>query len=215
MAYDDRLLGRGIYDVGEIAFLVRRSPSEISTWASPTKAGDDALLLPRERRLFTFWDLVTAAVTARLLRREVKLARVRYARNYLREEFGVDWPLAHAASLHRLASVGPSVYLQKPDGWVDASEGGQLPFAEVVEPLIHRLDFSVDGMASAWRPVDGVVINPRVQAGTPCVEGTRVATHLLAQLVDAGEDVGDIADDYDLDPALVAEALAFERNLAA
>jgi uncharacterized protein (DUF433 family) len=215
MADDDRLLGRGIYDVAEVARLVRRSVDEVARWALP--AGNrDALMFPRDKRLLSFYDLVTAFVTSELRGRDVPLPKIRDARRYLASRYDVAWPLAHAASLKLLASVGKDVYFDAGSHWVDASQGGQGAFQEIVVPLVQRLEFDDDsGMASLWHPAPGVLVNPRVQAGAPCVDGTRVSTELLADLAAAGEAPDDIARDYALDPAVVHEALAFERGLAA
>ena len=213
-ANDERLLGRGIYDAAEVARLVRRPADDVVRWAVP--AGDrDALLFPRERRLLSFYDLVTAVVVSEFRRRGVPLTKIRDARRHLAREFAVDWPFAHAVGLEALASVGSDVYLLGGSGWEDASRGGQTALQQVVGPLLHRLEFDHERMATLWRPVDGVVVDPRVQAGAPCVEGTRIATQLVAELHEAGEAPEDIAHDYGLDLAAVRLALSYERDLVA
>ncbi len=208
------LIGRGIYDSDEIARLAGVSPRDVSRWAgSPSHGG--GLLFPADRRLFTFWDLVTARVTATLLQRRVPLANIRDARNHLKSAVDTDWPLAHYGVLNRIANVGRSVYFDDGDGqWLDATLGGQAPLAVVVEPLLRRLEFDAAGLASLWRPRDGVVLQPTVQAGTPCVEGTRISTRLLADLAAQGEDVADLADDYELTRELVRQAIEYEAELA-
>lgn len=211
--HDTTLLGRGIYDAAEVARLVRRSVDEVAGWAAATR-NQDALLIPRHGRLLSFYDLVTACVVAELRRRDIPLRKIRDSRRTLAAHFAVDWPLAYAASLNGLATLGSDVYALV-DQWIDAGRGGQSAIQEIVEPLLHRLDFGADGMASLWRPAPGVVVNPLVQAGAPCVSGTRISTEFLAGLVDAGETVDDIARDYSLDPEDVANAVSFERALVA
>jgi uncharacterized protein (DUF433 family) len=212
--HEAHLLDRGIYDVAEVARLVRRSVAEVSGWAVANSTGD-ALLLPRDRRLMSFYDLVTAVVVAELRQRGVPLHNIREARRHLGQRFPMDWPLAHVAGLNRLASVGRDVYVAEGNEWLDAGRGGQAAFKAVVTPLLKRLEFDTDGMAAIWRPARGVVVNPRVQAGAPCVEGTRLSTEFLADLAEAGEDPGDIARDYDIKPGVLTRALAYERALAA
>ena len=74
-------------------------------------------------------------------------------------------------------------------------------------------------MASIWRPHPGVWISPAVQAGTPCVEGTRVPSHLLASVLDPGEpdewDLIEVCNDYRLTAQQVRAALDYELALAA
>jgi uncharacterized protein (DUF433 family) len=213
---DDQLLGRGIYDLGEVARLVHRTADEVEGWAKP--AGSyGPLLIARERRLFSFYDLVTAVVTAELRARSVPLPRIRRARDYLAIDAKVDWPLAHYASLGRLANVGSDVFVRDwDDEWIDAGRGGQRAFPAVIKPLLHHLRFDApNGMASSWNPSSSVVVDPRVQAGAPCVKGTRVPTEMLADLLAAGESPEDLARDYGLPPRAVRAALDFEHSLAA
>jgi uncharacterized protein (DUF433 family) len=210
---DPRLLGRGIYDVAEVARLVRRTADEVAGWAAATHERD-ALLFPRQDRLLSFYDLVTAHVVAEFRDRGVPLVKLRDARQTLARLFDVDWPLAHAATFNGLATVGSDVFVLAEE-WIDAGRGGQAALQEVVEPLLHRLDFDAESMAATWRPVRGVLLDPAVQAGAPCIEGTRIATELVAELVDAGEDVADVADDYGVAPDLVRAAVEFEHGLAA
>ncbi len=215
MVQNVRLLGRGIYDYDELARLAGVSLRNVSRWASsPTHGG--GLLFPVDRRLFTFWDLVTARVTAMLLKRHVPLANVRAARDHLRGSVDTDWPLAHYAALSRIANVGRNVYVNGvgEGEWLDATLGGQAPLNVVVEPLLHRLEFDAGGLAALWRPREGIVLRPTVQAGAPCVEGTRISTRLLADLAEQGEDVADLAEDYELPPDLVQRAIDYEVDLA-
>jgi uncharacterized protein (DUF433 family) len=207
-------LGRGIYDVGEIARLARRSPGDVVRWSRATQH-DDALLLPTDGRLFGFHDLVTALVVGELRDHGADLAGIRRAHRYLRGRFQSQWPFAHEAVIPALAVAGRDVYVGEDDDWLDAGRGGQRPFAEVIGPLLERLQFGADQLAIAWRPADAVLVNPAVQAGAPCVQGTRITTRHLATLVLVGESPEDIAADYDLDLASVVDALAYEQSLAA
>lgn len=54
---------------------------------------------------------------------------------------------------------------------------------------------------------------PQVQAGTPCIEATRVPTSTVHGLVRAGEAQDDIAFDLDLEIEQVEAALRFEAAL--
>jgi uncharacterized protein (DUF433 family) len=210
------LIGRGIYDSDEIARLTGVPVRDVSRWASAPEHGG-GLLFPVDRRLFTFWDLITVRVTATLLGRKVPLSHIRDARDHLTTKVDSDWPLAHFAVLSRIANVGRSVYVGDGDDgedWFDATLGGQLPLDVVVEPLLQRLKFENHKLATEWSPREGIVLRPTVGAGTPCVEGTRIPTALLADLAAQGESVVDLADDYELTPDVVRRAIAYETDPA-
>ena len=89
---------------------------------------------------------------------------------HLAEVLGTGRPLAHKG----LATVGAGFFADVAGDWQDAGLGGQLAFQNMIEPLLKPITFNDSNMASIWRPHEGVWINPAVQAGTPCVEGTRV-----------------------------------------
>lgn len=62
----------------------------------------------------------------------------------------------------------------------------------------------------AYRPVPGVLVDPRVQFGRPCLEGTGIKTAVVASRLSAGEPVSSLFHDYDIDEALVRAAVGFE-----
>ena len=134
---------------------------------------------------------------------------------HLATVLGTDRPFAHRA----LATVGVGFFADVAGDWQDAGKGGQLAFQDVIEPLLEPITFNDSDMAALWRPHDGVWINPGVQAGAPCVDGTRVPTHLLADRLGLDElddgDLAEVCDDYRLTVEQVRAALSYEFVLTA
>lgn len=56
-----------------------------------------------------------------------------------------------------------------------------------------------------------IVIDPRIAFGRPVVLRKGVSTATIAERVDAGESVGDLAADYDLGPTEIEQAILYER----
>lgn len=201
-----RLLNRGIYDLVEVARLIRADPETVSRWAR----GPDGIVEPVGGRLFTFLDLISLYVVHELRKRKVPPRVVRSGARTLGEELKTKWPLAH----RELATVGHSFFAYL-DEWVDAGLRGQRAFQEIVQPLLRPIEYDANGLAAIWLPADQIWVNPKVQAGAPCLRGTRIPTALIHSLLDAGEDAEDIADDYGLGVAQVHAADDFEARLAA
>ena len=90
---------------------------------------------------------------------------------------GTNRPFAHES----LATVGAGFFTEVESGvgWENVGQGGQLAFQAVVVPLLEPIEFNDEGMAAIWRPRAEVWINPAVQAGEPCVDGSRVPTGLI------------------------------------
>lgn len=195
------LLGRGIYDVAEVSRIVRRHPETVGRWTR----GADPLHHVESDLIISFLDLISLWVISELIRRGVPKREIRVGGEYVAEHAGTNYPFAHQS----LATVGAGFFGQF-GAWVDVGKGGQGSFPEVIEELLSPIEFGPDLHASIWRPAEGVWLNPEVQAGAPCVDGTRVPTRAIADLEAAGDRVEDIADDLSLDIAQVRAAVQYE-----
>ncbi|HEY3670194.1 MAG TPA: DUF433 domain-containing protein [Acidimicrobiia bacterium] len=202
------LIGRGIYDATEAARLTRVHHEVIARWTT----GKDALVTPAFKQFFDFEDLVSLLVIAELWRRNVDTGEIRRGVEVLAKELGVDRPLAHIDAPRRLATVG-SAFFANFGEWADAGKGWQLAFQPIIEPVLRPLEYDTHGMAQLWRPLPFVTASPIVQAGTPCVEATRVPTTTIDGLVRVGEDIDDIAFDFDLEVEQIEASLRFESAL--
>jgi uncharacterized protein (DUF433 family) len=202
------LLGRGIYDPTEAARLLRVHPETLARWTT----GEDPLVKPAFDRFFDFEDLVSLLVIAELWKRHVPTDEIRFGVKALGRELGVERPLAHIDAPKRLATVGRAFFANIGE-WADAGRGFQLAFQPMIEPVLRPLEYNSHGMAHVWRPVEFVTATPAVQAGTPCVEATRVPTASIEGLVRVGEEVDDIAFNLDLKLEQIEAALRFEAAL--
>jgi uncharacterized protein (DUF433 family) len=163
-------------------------------------------------RAFSFVDLVSLKVVSDLRRRKVSEADIRQGVMYLEELTGHAKPFAHRDVVELLATSGTALLVDIQGGWYDIGKGGQGASKEVVRLWLKRVSYDNAGVAELWRPAKLILINPAVQAGAPCVEGTRVPTGTIADM--AAEDPVDVvADDLDLTFEQVSAAVAFERSL--
>lgn len=202
------LLGRGIYDPTEAARLLRVHADTLARWT----AGDRPIVKPSFGRFFDFEDLISLLVISELWRRNVPTDEIRTGVHALADELGVERPLAHMDAPKRLATVGRAFFANVGE-WSDAGRGFQLAFLPMIEPVLKPLEYDSHGMARLWRPIRQVTATPDVQAGTPCVEATRVPTSTIGGLVHQGEAIEDIAFDLDLEIAQIEAALRFEAAL--
>ena len=195
------LLGRGIYDIAEAARIVRRHPETVARWTR-----SEHPLHPIDHdRIISFLDLISLWVISELIRRGVSRREVRAGGAYIARKVGTDYPYAH----RDLATVGAG-FFGNLEAWVDVGKGGQGSFPLVIEGLLDPIEFGADRHASIWRPRNGVWLNPDVQAGAPCIDGTRVPTKVVADLEAAGEHLDNIANDLNLDVTQVSAALEYE-----
>lgn len=170
------------------------------------------MIEPAFDRFFDFEDLVSLLIISQLFRRLVPTQEIRRGIEVLAQELGVARPLAHIGASERLATVGKAFFANIGE-WVDAGKGFQLAFRPMIEPVLKPLEYDTHGMADLWRPVKFVTATPAVQAGSPCVEATRVPTSTIEGLIQVGEDAEDIAFDLDLEIEQIEAALRFEAAL--
>ena len=178
------LMGRGIYDVAEIARLTSRPPGVIVRWVS----GAGALHQVPEDAVMNFRDLISLLVISRAVRTGLPESKIGECRKYLSKSLN-----ARDALAHRKAAV-----------W----------FGFVSE---WPITYENDGFAAAWRPHPRILIDPNIQAGAPCIEGTRVTTLTIAELAEDEDPLNylQIAGDYRITYRDVLSAIDYERGLCA
>lgn len=212
---DARYLGRGVYDLAEVARLLRRGRGQVEGWTRDIR-NRPPLLIGELGAFFSFWDLISLRVVAELFVRRVPRAQIAIGAQHLATRLGTNRPFAH----EHLATVGSGFFAEIGGTWEDAGLSGQQAFSHMVEPLLKPIVFNDDHMAAIWRPAEGVWVNPAVQAGAPCIDGTRVPTRLVASLArtaegEETEHLADMCDDYRLTPKQVQQAVDYELLLAA
>jgi uncharacterized protein (DUF433 family) len=206
------LLNSGIYDVHEVAHLLAVDAEQVVRWATPDAAGRPAIVLPTHGRSFSFVDLVTMSVVVELRSRGVADRAIRHGVAALQVEYHLEQPLAHRAVLEAVGTSGRSFVARLSDGWVDIGEGRQGAFDEVIAIYFTALSYDALGVADSWHPSQHVSLDPRIQAGAPCISGTRIPTATIAALLES-ESADELATEYGLTVVQVEAAEAFEQRL--
>ena len=121
--------------------------------------------------------------------------------------------------LHKdLRTNAGKLFLQKYGELIDLSASGQLAMRKLFEEHLKRVEWDqwqfpvrlypfVSGEAER-RPI---AIDSQIAFGRPVVLRAGVSTGVIAERIDAGETVADLADDYNLSPSEIEEAIVYER----
>ena len=132
--------------------------------------------------LIDFEDVISLRVIAALRAVGVSWREIDRTDEWLRSETGVSRPFA----TDWLWTGQGEVFAEWSDLLVSASRHGQLALGLLREYLIpiHGLMFSeATHAATSWEPLNGVVLQPAVQFGSPCVKG-----HADSDAHDRGDD---------------------------
>jgi uncharacterized protein (DUF433 family) len=153
-----------------------------------------------------------------LNKRGVPLSEIAKAEQHGRERFDVDRPFVR----YDVATDGRDVCFEadldtsKPRSMESANKKGQRVLIEPIRDRLRSVRYTeegTDGLAFAWAPVEGVILNPAVQFGAPVIAGTRVPTDDAADLAD---ELGPktTANRLSLDVAQIQAAVKFQHRLS-
>lgn len=222
----DRLavLDREMFAEAEAARLLRVAQSTLHYWLEGGRQRGRAYrpvirVEPTASRTVTWAEFVEAGLLRGYRERRVPMAELRAFIDELRDRYGVPYPLAHRQPF----ISGRNLVLQAQeaaglgaDFCLVAYASGQLILTPPSQSFVERVHWD-DDIAAGWRPHDDpaspVVMAPDIRFGRPAVRG--VATDVLREHEEAGEDVDEIAASFDLAPDEVRWALAYEVSARA
>ena len=215
------------YGLAEAARYLKVATATLRSWvvgrpypkAGGTVGRFQPLIHPPQRKppVLSFWNLVEAHVL-RSLRAEhgVSIKAVRKALEYAEDTLHIDRLLLSK----ELCTDAGRVFIDRYGELIELSASGQIALRRVFEDHLRRVEwgewqfpirlypFVSSDVMSGGRPI---AIDPTIAFGRPIVVRAGVSTSTIAERIDAGESVSDLAFDYDLTPQEVEEAVLYER----
>jgi uncharacterized protein (DUF433 family) len=217
---------RPMYTFSEAAHLAGVSSATVRRWMfgyeSPT-GQMRPVFGPRDKAkeqgaTVSFLQLAEIVVVGQFRHRRVKLERLRRAHSFARERFSLEYPFAslHLKTdgvhvLHEFQESEPGTSLLVLD------QSGQLTLPGYVIEVIESFDFEKD-LAARWFPLGKevpIVIDPRYGAGRPTIPNRRLTIETIRKRWLAGQSFQFIAEDFDLEPVVVEDALRYAEKYAA
>lgn len=169
----------------------------------------------------SFNNLVEAHVLRALrVEHHVPMGHVRKALDYAQRECGIDRLLIRK---ELLAAPG-ELFLKEYGRLLSLSRSGQFAMEKILEVFLRRVVRDAEGFPLRLYPFTSpgtseermvVAIDPRISYGRPSIARKGVSTAILAERLNAGETVEDLADSYGLTEEEVKEAIVYESARAA
>ncbi|MCS7206326.1 MAG: DUF433 domain-containing protein [Dehalococcoidia bacterium] len=219
----------GVYFIPEVARYLwatgpeMRRPSyrSLLRWITSGLLRPLATTQSGRERWVTFEDLISLRMLVALRQAGFSLQHIRRVHAWLEEASRYPRPFA----LQDLWLGETEIFIQMEQSLVSASREGQYAFEIVRAWLRHlpRLEIAdmaferkVNGkhVASRWRPCPGIVLDPQVQFGSPCIESTRIPTSAVWSMVRAGDSEESVARAYGIPLHKVQAAVEWEKRLA-
>lgn len=222
LAFDKRdLRDLPAYTIGEAAAYLRLPKSTLRAWMVGQRGFRSVVeIADRRDRKLSFINLVEAFVLAGIRREHsIPLPKVRKAVEYLRRTFGTRRPLAE----ERFEADGVDLFVEKFGALIGVTQEGQLQMREIIRDRLKQVLRDPQGIPekiilfpSQGAAVNGeVIIDPRLSFGRPVLDRLGVRTSILMERFMAGEDIADLARDYEAPLEAIQNAIRCEQRLAA
>ena len=142
------------------------------------------------------------------------MANVRSALLYAEEQLGISRLLLH----DELLTSGGELFLDHLDQLINLSRSGRLALRKLLEDCLDRVERDEQRLPFRLFPVlpresaneRAISIDPRVSFGRPILAGSGVSTRALVDRIDAGEDLAELARDYDLTETQIQDTVLYE-----
>ena len=214
------------YTISEAAHYLAVPAATLRYW-SVGRGGYKPLIQVPERTptLLSFLNLTELHVLAAIRREhEVKMPSIRSAIRYLAAHASEATDKRHPLISRELETDGLDLFTEQYGRLVNISRAGQTAMRKVISAALRRIDRDPAGVPIKLYPftrtvMDGapamVVIDPRLSAGRPVIDGTGLATRLIAERYKAGESISALAYDYERGNEEIEEAIRCELEAAA
>lgn len=200
------------YQVGEAARYAQIAAQTVAEWHKV--GGRQTLSGKKDRAALSYMQLIEVAVVAALRKARFSLKHIRETREYVAKHFESEFPFAEykfkadgrrlVMDYQQIEGEGGRGKVLRPD------QDGQLAW-EAILGRLNEFEYEHQGIVIKWHltgPKSPILIDPRIAFGAPNIKGT--PTWALSGRWSAGENVRDIAEDFDLEEEDVREALIFE-----
>lgn len=210
------------YTIAEAAGYLRLPKSTLRAWMLGQKGFQSVInIADKPGRRLSFINLVEAFVLSGIRREHsIPLPKVRVAVAYLRRTFKTKRPLAE----EQFATDGVDLFVEKFEQLIGATQHGQLQLREIILDRLKHVRRDPKGIpekialfparGNASQPVGDVVIDPRLSFGRPVLDGFGLRTSIVAERFEAGEQIEELAKDYDVPPEAIENAIRCERRAA-
>ena len=211
-------IGLGVYSMADAAALTGGNEATLRTWFrgrrkhAPIFSPDYSAVGAQQP--LSFLDLIDALVMTRL-------RKMGFSLQYLRQIFKAAQTRAthkHGFAHRILCTNGGEILMAELDSaddhdkarLIDLVRPNQTVALNLLAPTLDDIKFGSKLFAYRWEPVPGIVVNPRVNLGTPTLEGTGIAARVLWDAWQANNrNTALVAEWYSIDEKRVTAAVDF------
>jgi uncharacterized protein (DUF433 family) len=213
----------GLYTVPMAALILREDATHVRAWINGAQHSGAPPIIHRQLPLINgqtvlgFLDLIEARFIKHFRDLGLSPQSIRKFAEKLRARHRTDHPFATNKAFR---TDGKTIFMEIAETdeekkilnlLNDNFEMGDIIAASLFDSILYA-----DDLAFRWHPSPShphVVLDPKFAFGRPVVEGAWVPTDTLDAAYSAEGNEDAVADDFEIDKSLVAEAVAYEQSL--
>ena len=188
------------------------TPRHLYRWTKDGLAGGYLTGIRNKNMFINYKDLISLRAIAAMRAKGMKHSEILKAEKVLKARYNCEYPFA----TFEFWTVPPKDIFVKENGiLLSASRHLQAAmefFEEYLQPA-HNMTFDLFGHSATWRPYSNVLLDPQIQYGEPCIEGTRIPTQVLYSFYKAGDSIEILSYFYDIQPGRVKDAIDWENHI--
>lgn len=213
------------YTIPDAAHYLNIPVSTIRYWCTGNRRYDGVIspaLVDHQPVLLSFYNLIELHLLG-VIRREhsIQLPMVRTAIEYLEKKLNIK---SHPLIRREMQTDGIHLFIEQLGALVNISLDGQQAMKTMMDAALKRIERDDSGLPMKLFPftrnklLDSptvVVIDPQFSGGRPVINGTGLATEIIAERFRAGESIEELARDYERKEEEIQEAIRCEQQIAA
>jgi uncharacterized protein (DUF433 family) len=171
-----------------------------------------------KRLLLSFYNLAEAQVLASTRERNIGIAKVRRAIEYMREKLDQERPLLTCI----FETAGQHIFVQQLTGQklkhpLNISKHGQYGFRTILKRYLKRIERDSAGMPNLVYPMKVyqkrqskvISIHPSISSGKPALRNSGVMAEVIWRRKKEGEPISALARDFHLKPSEIKAAITY------
>lgn len=181
-------------------------------WTKQGLAGGYLIGIHNKHLYINFRDLISLRAIAAMRANGMSHRQIIIAEQVLKKHYGHDYPFA---TMEFWTLPPKDILIREGGTLLSASRHLQAAmefFEEYMRPS-HNLTFDLFSISASWRPYNNVLLDPQIQYGEPCIEGTRVPTQVLYSLYKAGDNIDKLSYFYGIKPTRIKDAITWENHI--
>jgi uncharacterized protein (DUF433 family) len=140
------------------------------------------------------------------------------------EELSLIRKSAHPSLDESFETDGISLFVRDDHAVINLSQRSQREFREFIALYLRRIDRDDAGRVTRLYPFvvsdiesepKSISISPTVVFGQPVLAGTGISTSVIVGRFNARDSIADLADEYQIDAAILEDAIRWEMSKAA